>query len=209
LHSVSKDKFTRKRKIGGKENLNPSNIPSGFDRRPRPPPPPIWIQIRNRLIALRQYYETHFPATVHPEITQDDIPISQQIYKSLDESSAQMRERFQHLIDPELDDLTFEEIFDWVAGVGDLDEINEDDDPNDIWYQRLRDNNLWEYVIRTLGPLTPQNANLNEVIVCLRNIQQNIRASNELEEMELEARNNDSETPNKRRKGGKKIKNKK
>ena len=146
------------------------------------------------------------PATVHPEITQDDIPISQQIYKSLDESSAQMRSRFQHFIDPQVDALTFEEIFDWVAGVGDLDEIN-NDDPNDIWYERLNDNNLWNFIIRTLGQLTPQNANLNEVIVCLRNIQQNIRASNELEEMELESRNNNSETSNKRRKGGKKYKN--
>jgi hypothetical protein len=208
LHSVSKDNLTRKRKIGGKENLNPLNIPSGFDRRPRP----VWIQRREHLLALRQYYETHFPATIHPEITQEDLPISQQIYQSLDESSGQMRERFEHLIDPEVNSFEFEEIFDWVAGVGELDEINNDDNPDDVWYQRLRDNNLWEYIIRTLGPLTHENPNLNEVIVCLRNIQQNIRASNELEELEeteLKAHNNDSETPNKRRKGGKKIKNKK
>jgi hypothetical protein len=206
LYSVSKDKFTRKRKIGGKENLNPSNIPSGFDRRPRPPPPPIWMQRRDHLISLRHFYERTFPATIHPHVTQEDLPISQQIYKSLDDSSHQMRERFEHLVDPELDGLEFEEIFDWIAGVGNLDEINNDDDPNDVWYQRLRDNNLWQNIIRTLGPLTPQNQNLNEVIVCLRNIQENIRASNELEEMELEARNNESETPNKRRKGGKKNK---
>jgi hypothetical protein len=212
LHSVSKDKFTRKRKIGGKENLNPLNIPSGFDRRPRPPqppPPPVnWIQRRReRLIALRQYYDTHFQATIHPEITQDDTPISQQIYKSLDDSSHQMRERFYPFIDHAVDQATFEEIFDWVAGVGELDEIN-NENPNDIWYQRLNDNNLWNFIIRTLGPLNQENPNLNEVIVCLRNIQENIRASNELEEMELEGRNNESETPNKRRKGGKKIKNK-
>lgn len=48
---------------------------------------------------------------------------------------------------------------------------------------------------------------LNEVIVCLRNIQQNIRASNELEELGEQARDNAAETPNKRRKGGKKNKN--
>ena len=210
LHSVSKDKFTRKRKIGGKENLNPLNIPSGFDRRPRPPqppPPPVnWIERRrDRLIELRQYYETHFPATIHPEVTQEDLPISQQIYQSLDESSGQMRERFEHLVDPELDGLEFEEIFDWIAGVGELDEIN-NEDPNSIWHQRLSDNNLWNHIIRGLGPLNQENPNLNEVIVCLRNIQQNIRASNELEEMELEGRNNESEIPNKRRKGGKKNK---
>jgi len=201
LRSVSKDKFTRKRKIGGKENLNPLNIPSGFDRRPRP----LWIQRREHLLALRQYYETRFPSTIHPEITQEDLPNSQEIYESLDKSSEAMRAIFEHLIHPEVNSLEFEEIFDWVAGVGELDEIN-NDDPNNIWYQRFNDNNLWQNIIRTLGPLTPQNQNLNEVIVCLRNIQENIRASNELEEMELEARNNESETPNKRRKGGKKNK---
>jgi hypothetical protein len=199
LHSVSKDNLTRKRKIGGKENLNPSNIPSGFDRRPRP----VWIQRREHLLALRHFYETHFPATIHPEITQEDLPNSQKIYDSLDESTEDMRARFGHLIDRDVDVLEFEEIFDWVAGVGELDEIN-NDDPNNIWYQRLNDDNLWNHIIRGLGPLTHENPNLNEVIVCLRNIQQNIRAINELEEIEEEARNNESETPNKRRKGGKK-----
>jgi len=67
----------------------------------------------------------------------------------------------------------------------------------------LNDNNLWNFIIRTLGPLNQENPNLNEVIVCLRNIQQNIRASNQLEELEEQARDNASKTPNKRRKGGK------
>jgi len=153
---------------GGRMELRPTQIPSGFDRQPRMQ----HIVRKNRLRELRQQLENPgvVPAVIERHITYEDAR-NDELYNEISNNTDALRDEFiRPFIPPSVDTLVFEEIFDWVAGISDYHDIH-----TPLWSETLHDESLWEDIAEEdrVGELSAANPRLINIIYALRQIREN------------------------------------
>ena len=174
-------KGKRKIRKGGRMDLHPLPIPSGFDRQPRMQ----HVVRKNRLKELRRQLENQgvVPAVIERHITYEDAR-NNELYNEISNNTDALRAEFiRPFIPPSVDILVFEEIFDWIAGISDFHDIH-----TPLWSETLHDESLWEDITEEdrVGELSAANPRLINIIHALRQIRENTFDLELLERMEEE-----------------------